>query len=61
MTRPVCEDCGEGIPLGRRRTRCNFCKKLVCSYCLHHGHGWVLGFYAGKLARKDCEDSDDNL
>ena len=34
-----CEDCGEEIPKGRRRTRCPKCGLLVCVWCFHHVHG----------------------
>jgi len=33
-----CEDCGEDIPVGRRRLRCSDCQKLVCSWCAGHVH-----------------------
>ncbi len=34
-----CEDCGDEIPEGQRRTRCPHCKKLVCGWCFNHVHG----------------------
>ena len=40
--RPVCDDCGDEVPKGRRRTRAR-CGAMVCSYCLHHVHGWQCG------------------
>lgn len=35
----ACEDCGESIPVGRRRVRCPHCKQLVCGWCYNHVHG----------------------
>jgi hypothetical protein len=40
----VCEDCGEDA---KRRTRAK-CGALVCSFCLHHVHGWQCGGSARK-------------
>lgn len=37
-----CEDCGETIPLEKRRTRCKRCKRLICSWCYHHAHAIPL-------------------
>jgi hypothetical protein len=34
-----CEDCGDPMRRGTRRKRCRYCKKLLCVWCLHHGHG----------------------
>ena len=33
-----CEDCGEEMPKGKNRYRCENCGDLCCGYCIHHVH-----------------------
>lgn len=34
----TCEDCGDEMDEGRRRTRCPECGRLVCGWCWNHVH-----------------------
>jgi hypothetical protein len=49
----TCEDCGDEMQHGHRRTRCPRCGLLVCCWCRHHAH--ALAIYKDKFCGAKAE------
>lgn len=43
-----CEHCGEEIPKGKHRTKCQGCSGMLCSWC-YRTHGLALDNHDGCL------------